>query len=107
MRQQKDSISESEKLHLEKWLSNVQTELQQQNQVVLENIELVTNLRKVSRRRNQLQDKLLLQKKTIQATKQETEAMEGQVQAAKQHETQAESANRFLLFLQSLARKTS
>jgi hypothetical protein len=101
---QDSSWTATEQEYLQTWASRVQKALDQQNQVLLENIDLVHHLRKVSRRRNQLQDKLLVQKKTIQATQQTIQATQGQVQEAKQQETQAQSANRFLLSLRTLAR---
>jgi hypothetical protein len=60
---QDSSWTATEQEYLQTWASCVQKALDQQNQVLLENINLVHHLRKVSRRRNQWQDKLLVQKK--------------------------------------------
>ena len=104
--QNQDSINSVEKQQLEKWLRNVQIELQEQNQAVLKNIHLVTHLRKIGRRRNKLQDKLLLKKKTVQSIQQQTVATQGQVLHARKHDSKTDSANQFLQSLQSLPRSS-
>lgn len=103
----KETLTEEEKTSMNTWVSNVDAELQKQNGVVLDNIRIVTDLRKLSRRRNQLQDQLLVQKKTNQAMKRQAESYEKQVEQAKLEQAAAKNANQFLLSLQGIARKTA
>ena len=98
-----EALTEAEIQHLNKWVANAQEELEQQNQHVLENTRLVVDLRKVNRRRNQLQDQLLQQKKKTQALQQEAAVYQLEVVEAKNEHSTTDSAHQFLSALKGLA----
>lgn len=98
-----EPLTEAEIKHLNEWVAKAQDELEQQNQHVLENIGLVVDLRKVNRRRNQLQDQLLQQKKKTQAWQQEATVYQIELLEAKKEHSTAESAQQFLRALKGLA----
>ena len=98
-----EPLTEAEIKHLNEWVAKAQDELEQQSQHVLENIGLVVDLRKVNRRRNQLQDQLLQQKKKTQAWQQEAAVYQIELLEAKKEHSTAESAQQFLRALKGLA----
>ena len=97
------ALTETEISYLKDWVRNVQDELEQQNQYVVENIGLVATLRKVNRRRNQLQDQLLQQKRKTKTLQQETALLQSEVEEAKKEHSTVESAQDFLRTLKRLA----
>ena len=100
-----ESLTQTEKEYLQTWVNNVQKDLEQQNVCLLENIQLVTDLRQINKQCNQLQAKLLHQRRQLQIIQQETQMYKHQAQQAEEQQSTMAGANRFLESLQNLARK--